>query len=261
MTKDEHDERIGPLAMWRATFARRRLERSEVRRFTRSRRRTLTAWLITGGTLLFLAVFVTVGVFSPIMSVRDIKVVGAENLDPDAVAEALGTLEGTPLAQLTAEDVGGQLDAFVLVQSYSVQRLPPSGIVVQIVERVPVGVVVTDDRVTVVDAAGVSLWEDSGAAESLPVISVSGDTGSAAFNGAAMVSLALPDALRADVESITANSAEDVQLTMRDGTEVLWGSVEETPRKAEIFAALRSATIDDGVSVYDVSSPNNPVTR
>lgn len=257
----EAEDRVGFFTVWRTTLARRRLERQEVRRFTRGRRRTLTAWLISGGTVVFLAIFVAVAVFSPIMSVRDIRVEGTENLDAEAVAEALAGLEGRPLAQLTAEDVGEQLSEFVLVQSYSVQRQPPSELVVQIVERVPVGVTVTDDEVTVVDAAGVSLWVDAAAVDALPTLAVSGGTDSPAFSGAAMVSLALPAELRAEVELITASSAEDVQLTLRDGTQVLWGSVEETPRKAEIFAALKVATESAGVSVYDVSSPDHPVTR
>ncbi|KAB1643985.1 FtsQ-type POTRA domain-containing protein [Gulosibacter chungangensis] len=257
----EAEERVGLFAVWRASLTRRQLERKEVRRFTRGRRRALTAWLITGGTVFFLAVFVAVAVFSPIMSVREIRVEGTENLDAEAVAEALASLEGKPLAQLTAADVGAQLEQFVLVQSYSVQRQPPSELVVQIVERIPVGVTVTDDEVTVVDAAGVSLWMDAAAVDSLPTITVAAGPDSEAFSGAAMVSLALPVDLRMQVATITASSAEDVQLTMRDGTQVLWGSVSDTPRKAEIFAALKAATEDEGVSVYDVSSPEHPVTR
>lgn len=210
---------------------------------------------------MFLAIFVAVAVFSPIMSVREIRVEGTDQLDPAAVAQALTELEGVPLAQLSAQDVGAVLEQFVLVQSFSVQRLPPSEVIVQVVERVPVGVVVTDDEVTVVDAAGVSLWVDAAATETLPTIAAAGDASSAAFLGAAMVSLALPEDLRAQVERIAANSAEDVLLTLRDGTQVLWGSVEETPRKAEVFAALKLATEGEDVSVYDVSSPSHPVTR
>ncbi|MDJ1370400.1 FtsQ-type POTRA domain-containing protein [Gulosibacter molinativorax] len=257
----DREPRVGLFAVWRAALARRRLERREVRRFTRSRRRTLTAWLIGAGTVLFLAAFVAVGMLSPIMSVRQIRVEGTQNLDAAEVESALAGLEGTPLAQLESEDVGALLEGFVLVQSYSIQRLPPSELVVNVVERVPVGVVLTDDETAVVDAAGVTLWHDANAVDSLPIIEVSGGTDTAGFSGAAMVSLALPAELRAEVESISANSTEDVNLTLRDGTEVLWGSVEESPRKAEVFAALRAATEGSSVSLYDVSSPNHPVTR
>lgn len=256
-----HEDRVGPFAVWRAGRARRRVERREVHRFTRGRRRARAAWLIGAGTVVVLAAIMAVAIFSPIMSVREIRVEGTERLDPEVVEEALAALEGRPLAQLRAEEVGAQLEQFVLVQSYSIERLPPSELVVRIVERVPVGVVVSDDEVTVVDAAGVALGIDSSAVQSLPAISVSGDTSSDAFSGAAMVSLALPEELRAQVESISASSPEDVHLTLRDGTQVLWGSVDETAYKAEVFAALKTATEGQGVSVYDVSSPERPVTR
>ncbi|MGO1544176.1 MAG: FtsQ-type POTRA domain-containing protein [Gulosibacter sp.] len=263
MAEDEKDPDEGsrPFGLWRASAARRRVERQEVRRFTRGRRKALTAWLIAGGTVVFLATFVAVALFSPIMSVREIRIEGAERLDSAAIAEALAELQGEPLAQLTADDVGEKLEEFVLVQSYSVQRQPPSSLVVEVVERIPVGVVVTDDEVTVVDAAGVSLWSDPAAAETLPKIVVPGDTSSTAFEGAAMVSLALPDELRSEVDTVTAQSAEDVQLTLRDGTQVLWGSADDSDRKAAVLDALTTATEGQGFTMYDVSSPERPVTR
>ncbi|SJM65511.1 FtsQ-type POTRA domain-containing protein [Gulosibacter sp. 10] len=261
MAEEQSERRGGPFAYWRAAFAKRHHEHREVRRFTRGRRRRLTGWLIAGGTALFLAAFVAIAILSPIMSVRDIRIEGAERLDPEELSAALADLEGAPLAQLQAQDVGERLEQFDLVQSYSVQRLPPSELVVRIVERVPVGVVVSDDRIDVVDAAGVTLWSDAEAGASLPVIRVEGDTASTAFAGAAHVSLSLPAELRAEVEAITASSPEDVRLELRDGTEVLWGSVDDSAHKARVFDSLRIATADQGVTLYDVSSPERPVTR
>lgn len=261
MTDGEREPRGGIFALWRVVMQRRHHERREVRRFTQSRRRAVAAWSVATGAVLFLAAFVVLALYSPIMSVREIRVEGTDHLDAAAVADALVGLEGQPLAQVSAADVGSQLESFILVQSYSVQRLPPSQLIVTVVERVPVGVVARDDEVIVVDAAGVHLTTSTEAAATLPRIEVPGDTTTEAFAGAALVSLSLPDSLRTEVETITASSPEDVQLTLRDGTEVLWGSSDDSWRKSEVFATLRAATIDEAVSLYDVSSPERPVTR
>jgi cell division protein FtsQ len=63
---------------------------------------------------------------------------------------------------------------------------------------------------------------------------------------------------------VTANTPDDVTLTLTDGRTVLWGSAAQTPRKAEVLSALL-ARIDAGdldeAETLDVSTPDAVVLR
>jgi cell division protein FtsQ len=242
-------ENGGLAAVWRAAFARRRHDRAEVRRFTRRRRNRRRGCLIGLSAVGLLIAFVVVAVFTPVMSVRTIEVQGTNRLDDAEVVAALAPLEGTPLAQVSNDDVEALLSEFVLVQSYTVQRTPPSTLVVRVTEREPIGRYQAGGGDSVVDAAGVVLWE------------FGGELGSEAFLAAGRVALALPDEFRAEVAEIHATSAENVELTLTSGVQVTWGSAEHSQRKAQVLVALIEATADSGVTSYDVSSPDTPVTR
>lgn len=242
--------------------ARRDLERDEVRRFTRHRarrRRIITAVTVPVAALLL---FVGVGVFSPLFSVREIVVEGTERLNTEMVHAALDDLTGRPLALVTSGDVESRLDGFVLVQSYATRAQPPSTLVVQIVERQAIGALPGDTGYTVFDAVGTALWSETQAPIGVPALDLKGaGTDSPAFAAAAEVSLALPSTFRAQVGSISASSQDDVTFQLLDGTSVVWGSAESSPRKVEVLLTLITATADNPPSQYDVSSPEAPVTR
>lgn len=209
-----------------------------------------------------LALFVGVAVFSPVMSVREIVVEGAERLDSGMVHAALADLNGRPLALVTSGDVEERLEPFVLVQSYSTRAQPPSTLVVQIVERQAIGALPGDTGYTVFDAVGVALWSETQAPVGVPALDLQGqNTESAAFASAAEVSLALPSSFRSQVGKISAASQDDVTLSLLDGTSVVWGSAEDSPRKVEVLLTLIAATAENPPSQYDVSSPEAPVTR
>lgn len=252
-------------AVWRATLARRRHERAEVRRFTRRRTARRRGWIIGLSSVALLVAFIAIAVFTPLMSVRTIEVAGTNRLDPATVQEALAPLEGRPLAQVSNAEVQALLEEFVLVQSYTVQRTPPSTLVVRVVEREPIGRVAQDGGEVVVDAAGVVLWQvgSDGAPDAgltLPVVEA-GALGSEAFLAAGRVSLALPEEFRAEVTRVTASSPENVELHLTSGATVTWGSADDSQRKAQVLTSLITATQDAGVTSYDVSSPDTPVTH
>lgn len=255
----------GFAAVWRATLARQRHERAEVRRFTRRRTARRRGWIIALSSVALLVAFVAVAVFTPLMSVRTIEVAGTTRIDPATVEAALAPLEGRPLAQVSNAEVEALLEEFVLVQSYTVQRTPPSTLVVRLVEREPIGRVEQDGGEVVVDAAGVVLWQvgAEGAPEessSLPVLDA-GALGSEAFLAAGRVSLTLPAEFRAEVARVSASSPEDVVLHLASGVTVTWGSADQSQRKAQVLTSLMAATQDAGVTSYDVSSPDTPVTH
>ena len=238
---------------------RRRLERDEVRRFT-ARRRTRRNGLVAAlGVLLFVAGFVAFMIWSPTTVIREIRITGLDRIPEPEVQAALADLDGVPLAQVGTADIGARLEPIVLVQSYALEVVPPSTIVVSIVERTPVGVVASPDGFVAVDAAGVPLWTEAEPPADLPEIK-SGGTQQPGFEPAAGVSLALPEDFRMRIATIDATTMDDVKLTMRDGTTVVWGSSDDSERKAKVLVALMAAT-ENGANTYDVSSPDTPITR
>ena len=72
----------------------------------------------------------------------------------------------------------------------------------------------------------------------------------------------LPADIRAQVTDMTATTANDVTLTLGGtGTEVVWGNADDSAYKAVVLAKAMTARPPDGVSSYDVSSPNAVVMR
>lgn len=247
------------LDVWRAARARKKHERAEIRRFTR-RIRARRRWLvIVASAIALLTLLVGLAVYSPLMSVREIKVHGIERLDANEVTQALEQIRNKPIAQVTEAEVEEKLREFVLVQSYSVQRIPPGTVIVQVVERQPIGVIETGGKIAVVDGVGVTLWEDPAAANQFPKIETP-PARAEEFAAIGQVLTAIPDELLAKIAEAKADSVDSVTFTMRDGSRVIWGSAEATSMKVEVLNAL-TAAVDSPASEIDVSSPERPVTR
>ena len=51
---------------------------------------------------------------------------------------------------------------------------------------------------------------------------------------------ALPADLTPKVDHVEVETVDQISLVLRDGRVVVWGSADRTPRKAQIYAALRS---------------------
>lgn len=253
---------IGVRDVWAAARARRRALRAEVRRFTVRQRRRRMLW---GGTLaaLLLLLLGTLGAaYSPLFAVEQVSVVGTSTLDAGAVEAALAGQIGTPLPLVDSSSVKAVLVTFPLVESYTLEARPPHELVVRIVERTPIGSIQSAAGYTLVDAAGVALSTTPEPAAGHPVIVATGGVGSDAFDAIGTVFRSLPDDIRGQVTQMTATTANDVTLTLGGtGTEVVWGNADDSAYKAVVLAKAMTARPPDGVSSYDVSSPNAVVMR
>jgi cell division protein FtsQ len=240
-----------------------RVERDEVKRFTRRsrvRRRIIVA-AIAAVAGLFATVAVVV--FSPLLDLQEIEVVGTDRLDASEVSDALSSQRGTPLALVNVASIEQELARFAVIRSYSIEAVPPHTLRVTIVEREPIGLIADGSTFAVVDPAGVVVDSVTERTAGLPIIDAGDATlGNHAFESAVAVLLALPTELRDRVDSISATTKDDVEFSLVGGTQsVRWGSADRSDYKARVFAALvkakkRSATVE-----YDVSSPDAPVVR
>lgn len=242
---------------------RKSFEKGEVRRFTRrsrSRRR-----LIIGGISLAI-VFVTliaVAVWSPLLALKEITIVGANRVDAAAVREALDSQLGTPLALVDLDRITDELAAFPLIRSYTTESVPPHTLIVTLVEREPVGMVNDGSSFAVVDPAGIVIESSTTRLPGLPVIAA-GDPSIAnpAFASAIEVLLALPPELLARVDTISATTNDDVTFTLAGGVQaVTWGSADRSAFKARVLATLVTTQPATAAVEFDISAPDAPVVR
>ncbi|MCT2085943.1 FtsQ-type POTRA domain-containing protein [Microbacterium enclense] len=248
--------------VWRASRARRRALRAEVRRFTVRQRRRRRVWIGVGIAFLVMVLGTAGAAYSPLFAVERIDVVGTSQLDAAAVADALSGQVGTPLALVDDSAVKATLVRFPLVESYTLEARPPHDLVVRIVERTPVGVIETAAGYTLLDAAGVVLSTTPTAPAGQAVIEVAGGTDAEPFRAAGRVMRALPDGIRSQVTGVSASTPDDVTLTLgATDTRVVWGSADRSAEKARVLDLLMQKSPPDRTREYDVTSPEAGVVR
>ena len=240
----------------------KRRTRHETKRFTAAIRRTRRRTLIAIGTVLALVLFVLLGAFTPLMSVREVKIEGAEHVGAEEVGAALARFDGVPLALVDENEVLRALEGFPLIQRFAVERVPPHTLVVRIEERVPVIAISDGDGVKLYDAAGVLVGEAPERPEGVPL---GGNglrgTSSKAFATASRIVRDMPPELRAQAVSVEAQTGQDVTFVLANGIEVFWGNADETKRKSLVLQTMLASLEGREVSHIDVSSTEAPIFR
>ena len=211
----------------------------------------LAAWLLWG---------------SPVLAVRSVRVDGVATLAADQVREIAGIAEGTPLLRVDVAAARDRVARLPQVDSVEVTRGWPSTVVITVRERRPVVVVGRPGDRSLVDASGVLFDTVTGdpPAGVIPLdVSDPGphDPATMAALGAIV---ALPGDVRDQVSAASATSAEDVTLTLQDGTLVRWGTSDDTRDKAAALAAVLGQIEAKGLDpadTIDVSTPDAVVLR
>jgi cell division protein FtsQ len=224
----------------------------------RHARRAITALVVLGLGWALLA--------GPLLAVRTVQVDGVGTLPADLVRESAGIEVGLPLLRVDVAAAQERVAQLPQVASVEVARGWPSSVVITVVERVPVAIVGTPGRRSLVDAEGVLFDSVTGQAPPgvVPLdVTRPGSDDPATMAGLAAVS-ALPTEVRRDVVRAAAASAEDISLTLTDGTTVRWGDAERSSAKAVALAGLLEQ-IDAGriepAQTIDVSTPSAVVLR
>ncbi|QSB22096.1 cell division protein FtsQ/DivIB [Curtobacterium sp. 24E2] len=210
---------------------RRLLERAEVRRFTRRSRHRRAAWITAAGIVLVLGVSILVAVFSPLMALQTIEVKGTNRVDETALRQALSDQIGTPLARLDFDEIKQDIAGFPLIESYVTEEAPPHTLVVTVTERTPVVAVQSGSSFDLVDPAGIVVQSSPKRPDTMPLADIArARLGSSSFRTMTEVVLALPSTVRSQVTRVAGSTADDVTLTLEDGSTVVWGA-PTTPRR------------------------------
>ncbi|SFO28743.1 cell division protein FtsQ [Geodermatophilus obscurus] len=215
---------------------------------------------------------------SPLLTVRDVRVDGAGTLTAEQVRTAAGVAEGTPLLRVDVEAAEARVARLPQVASVQVARGWPGSVVVTVVERRPVAVVEDAGTRSLVDASGVLFDTVTGEVPDgvVPLDVPTPGPGDPAMHAALDALVALPADVRAQVSGAAADTGEDVTLTLRDGTVVVWGGPDggsgggsgSTADAAADRAAALVALLDqidagalEPAATIDVSAPDAVVLR
>lgn len=245
-----------------AIKARKAFERDEVRRFTAHLRRRKVVWATIAGSLAAILIFVGIGVFTPVLALQTITVEGATRVPADQIKAALQLQINKPLPMVDMGEVRKAIEAQPLVKSYSTVAVPPHTLVIKIVERGPIGYLVTGKTLTMVDPAGVVIEQNSERTPGIPFLTVEGGSAqSKGFLAAVDVINSLPAALAGQLDEVIANTTDDVTLVLVGGARVFWGGPENAAMKNRVLSQLLAVNPVGTVTEYDVSSPKTAVVR
>ncbi|MFV0427485.1 MAG: cell division protein FtsQ/DivIB [Beutenbergiaceae bacterium] len=229
----------------------------------RARRRLrIRALLICVISALLLAGIGYLSLLSPVLALRaeQISVQGSsEYVSAEQVRAIAAGYVGVPLLRLDTAEIVSQTEDLVGVREASVRRDFPNGIQITVVPRVPVASVGQGDLFVTLDSEGVELAQTDAPAADVPLVHVPvGTEGTVPALAAVLEVLAvLPPQLLEQVGQVSASSAHEVEFTLDSGAQVVWGSAQDSVLKATVLEILLQVE----AQVYDVSAPNNPITR
>lgn len=227
-------------------------------------RRRRTRWLRDRArtiSVIFVAV-VVVGValyavyLSSWLSATTVEVTGAGVIQQGRVTRVARVPIGTPLARIDLGAIRARVENLSFVEKAAVTRSWPHTITVDVTQRTPVAVVERGSGLQELDRFGV-VFGHRAQAGGLPLIRADARLASDVLAGAGTVAGSLPSALNHRVRYLEIHSADDIELLLRSGQRVLWGSAADSAQKAEVAQLL----LRKKVSQIDVSVPGRPATR
>ena len=195
--------------------------------------------------------------FTPVMSARDIVVVGLGAVTEDEVRGAVAVEPGTPLLQIDTDTVAERVAAIRRVASVRVQREYPSTLRVTVVEREPVVVKDYPDGPHLFDRDGVD-FAIAPPPPGVPYLDTQNPGPNDPPTKAALeVMTSLRPEVAAQVARVDAPSVAAITLQLTDGRQVVWGTTDRTEEKALKLGAL----LTQPGRTYDVSSPDLPTVK
>ena len=240
-------------------IAERRRAIREGRRRSRLRR-TVTAVL-----LVMLVVGLVALERSALVGLEEIRVVGADRVEEDAVRAATELELGTSTLRLRLGRVEERVARLPAVRVASARRLDPLTVLIEVAEREPRLVAESEGDRALVDREGV-LFEE-GREDGLPRIRIDGglpEVGSSVAEDAALENAfrawrGLTGPLRAEVVRYEAAGVDDLVLELESGLLVRFGRAHRVDEKVRALGVILEDIDDAEISEIDVRAPSSPV--
>lgn len=195
--------------------------------------------------------------FTPLMSARNMLVIGTGAVTREEILDAAQVAPGTPLLQINTDQVADRIAAIRRIATARVQREYPSTLRITVVERIPIVVKDFPDGPHLFDRDGVD-FATGPPPPALPYLDVDNPGPSDPPTKAALqVMTALQPEVAGQIGRIAAPSVASITLTLADGRIVVWGTTDRTQEKADKLTAL----LTQPGHTYDVSSPDLPTVK
>ena len=198
---------------------------------------------------------------SPVLSIRQVEVVGAEVSDPRAAVHALGMDVGTPTIDVSGDAITRAILESPWVKSATVQVKWPGSVTIEVTERTPVAPVLAGEQWVLVSRDGGVIMAVGNPSDDDALVAI--DLGSIAPGSLVTDSLVLgalefieylPIELRSGVRVRTAGEGlvADVQ-----GHGIRLGRPVDMAQKATVLVALLDSELPEGVTI-DLIAPLRP---
>ncbi|MCC3333340.1 FtsQ-type POTRA domain-containing protein [Nocardia abscessus] len=199
-----------------------------------------------------LAVVCAVAWFTPVLSVRTVRIEGAVAVSEQQVRDVLEIPSGRSMLRIDTTPVARRVASIPKVRTARVQRVFPSTVRVTVVERTAVLFYDSPQGAHLLDADGVEF-----AVEPTPIgvpklITEHPGDADPLTRAAVSILAIVPPALAVQVSEVAARSISDISLNLKDGRTVLWGGTNDAERKSAVVLPLLTRP----GTVFDVSSPN-----
>ena len=237
--------------------------RFEERRRAWARRDRLkrVRWLKIVGLLAGLFVFMIVVMASPLFAVRSLTFEGNVYTGKPNIERVRKILKGTSIFTADTSRARTVLLADPWVADVRITTHFPSGVVVEISERVPVvWYVGTDNKARMVDARGHVIDVLEGFPTKYlqvkgtgPAVKA-GDTADDAYRAAAQLVLALPDEIRPKVSALDLSPAGELSMVLKGDTLIRFGTPVDLQNKLVAVVVLLRRQDPKTIAVIDVSA-------
>lgn len=241
-------------------MADRLAEKEAISRTLRNRK---LIWWGTGVTIVLAAVWAVF--YSPLLAMDpdEVTVNGTGTfVTADQVTDSVAHLAGTPLARISMAQVHDSVSGLTNVRDVVQTRKWPKGLTITIQERIPVAAVPEGKKFALLDMDAVIVARQDEAPPELPMIELALTEGKEKTLASVLGVLdQLTEEMLADVASISAASQDSVDLKLRNGILVHWGSSDETELKLQVLLVLLEKAEEDGIKLIDLSAPTFPITK
>ena len=201
--------------------------------------------------------------FSSALSVNRIDIDGSTTLTPMDIRSQAAVRLGEPLARVDTVAIESRVAAMERIDRVEVSRHWPRTIRIEVVERKPIGWVMSGIAIRALDRYGVDFR--SLRSEPKNLVEVQVETLDARMRQQALVSAAaVLELLRTDdpgllkkVRYMRVASKDSVQLVLGKNRTVTWGSAGKGQQKLTVLRSLLKIKARG----YDVSAPEQPTTR
>ncbi|GLY93479.1 hypothetical protein Acsp02_07350 [Actinoplanes sp. NBRC 103695] len=241
---------------WRLVRADTDAVPSSVRRFmARARQRRLQAalpWAVGLGVLLVIGGLLYMVYATPVLGVREVRVVGADTLSTAQVEQAAAVTMREPLARMDLDAIRDRVQSLPAVDHAVVSRSWPAAVVVEVVERTPVAAVRAGKQFTLVDGEGVPFRTVERKPSGIPLAALAAPGPDNVETKAMLTVLgSLSEELRDQLLQISVPAPARIELSLRKDRTVIWGDDSESETKAQVSTALLKKKGD----TIDVSAP------